>query len=97
MYNTLMTYEEFKNAVLKASKRHSCKLYIKSISTLDTWHEFFADDYGMFAWTWVEFERLLEDGRWDNHHDFYDNTTVINVDGYEYKIQLFTVTSLEDL
>ena len=51
----------------------------------------------MFAWTWAEFERLLEEGRWDNHHDYYDNTTIINVDGYEYKIQLFTVTSLEDL
>lgn len=92
-----MTYEEFKKAVLKASQRQSCRLYIKSISTLDTWHEFHANDYGMFAWKWDEFERLLEDGRWDNRHDYYDNTTVINVDGYEYKIQLFTVTSLEDL
>ena len=45
----------------------------------------------------IEFENLLEVDKWENYHDYLDNTTVMNIDGNEYKIKLFVQAALEDI
>ena len=91
-----MTYKEFKSAIIKASKRSSCKLYMCSMAVKE-WFPLTVNENKIHTWSWNEFENLLEADKWENYHDYSDNTTIMNIDGNEYKIKLFVQASLEDI
>lgn len=102
-----MTYEEFKEALIKCSHSEECMLSILSKSDSGRRFSLVADEIAMMSsiWfnpsnklgeiTWKECEGLLEEGKWENYP--LDKRTIMYVDGKEYIIEMYELKNLEEI
>ena len=102
-----MTYEEFKNTLIKCSRNEECMLSISLKSDSGRRFSLVVDEIAMMSsiWfnplnklgeiTWKECEELLEEGKWENYP--LDKRTIMNIDGEEYIIEMYELKNLEDI
>ena len=94
-----MTYEEFKESMIRFSKNDECILLIGDKN--DDKFSFSASSYGLFSpifddekykgcLSWKKIEKLLEENKWQNYS--CGKKTVMDVDGQEYFIEVYFLT-----
>ena len=99
-----MTYKEFKESLLTAW-RERCKIYSVHLNDKNVishqyhlWVNekavFFKKDY---HYTWDEMEKMVEEGRWDNHQDYSDGSTIVDIDGEIFRIKVYKQIALDEL
>ena len=96
-----MTYEEFRETMVRFSKNNDCFMNISSDNK--NYHDFKADERGIYSslWhnplnigfiSWKDVEELLEKGEWENYPS--GKRTIMRMDESEYTISVYFLTDI---
>lgn len=100
-----MNYVEFKKSLCRAMRIQDSVIIIEAntnMIAIPYKHPLFVDDeWGIEApgcdlhLEWKTIEKMVEEGKWENYQR--GNSTIMVVDGVEYRIKFLSPTSLEEL
>ena len=98
-----MTYQEFKESILKAW-RERCRIYavhLNDKNVISHQYHLWVNEKAIFFkknhhYTWDEMEKMVEEGRWNNHQE-YDGSTIVEIDGEVFGIKVYKHISLDEL